>query len=331
MAKGNNQKGKLLYLARIFMTETDEAHGLTAAEIAERLNAMDISAERKTLYQDFEELRLFGMDIISESAGRSTVYKLVSRDFELAELKLLVDSVQASRFITEKKSAQLISKLEGLVSRYEASQLRRQVLISGRVKSMNESIYYNVDKIHGAIADNREIEFQYFQWNTAKEQVLRHEGKRYRISPWALIWDDENYYLLGYDDEEGKLKHYRVDKMLKLTRGAEGRKGEEAYKKKDLAAYTTKIFGMFGGAPLRVTVEAINSLAGVFIDRFGTEIPIVRVDEEHFQAMIDVELSNQFLGWIVGLGSGVRIVGPEAAVEAMKARVAELAACYAAD
>ena len=191
--KGENQKLKMLYIVQLFSRETDDAHKLTMPEIIAKLAAEGVNADRKTLYQDFDELRRFGFDIISEKEGRNYYYYLGSRDFELPELKLLVDSVQSSKFITDKKSGQLIKKLESLVSKYEGSQLHRQVIIAGRVKTMNESIYYNVDKIHAAIGADRQIRFKYFDWNLKKEMEPRYGGRWYQLSPWALMWDDEKY------------------------------------------------------------------------------------------------------------------------------------------
>ena len=209
MPRTSNQKLKLLYLADILLTETDEDYPLTLREIISKLKGFDISADRKTLYQDFEVLREYGYDIISEKRGRSCCYFLGERSFELPELKLLVDSVQSAKFITDKKSGVLIKKLESLTSRHLAKQLNRQVVISGRVKTMNESIYYNVDRLHEAINCDRQITFNYFQWNIKKEQELRHDGKLYKVSPWGLMWDDENYYLVAYDAEEEIIKHFR--------------------------------------------------------------------------------------------------------------------------
>ena len=207
--KGENQKLKMLYLARIFSEETDERHALTMPQIRSKLAACGVNADRKTLYQDFEELRSFGMDIIAERIGRDSYYYLGSRAFELPELKLLVDSVQSAKFITDKKSGQLIRKLEGLVSRHEGKLLQRQVVISGRVKTMNESIYYNVDKLHDAIGAGCQIRFKYYQWNVHKEMVLRKGGAWYQVSPWVLMWDNENYYLVAYDSEDQKIKQHK--------------------------------------------------------------------------------------------------------------------------
>lgn len=318
MAKGKHQKLKLLYLAKMFMEETDDQHGLSRQEIINRLNAYDISADRKTLYSDLEELRAFGIDIITENKGKDWTYHIGEREFELAELKLLVDSVQSARFITEKKSRTLIKKLESLVSRHEAKQLHRQVLISGRVKTMNESIYYNVDKIHTAINADSRIRFQYFQWNVRKEMALRHDGAWYDISPWALVWDNENYYLIGYDSASCQIRHYRVDKMLKISVTDQKREGKEAFSRIDIPAYSRQLFGMYGGEETRVSLEAADHMAGILIDRFGQEIRIIPGDSGTFTAYVNVAVSPQFLGWVFSLGKDVRITGPEKVVKMMR-------------
>lgn len=328
MAKGSNQKLKLLYLAKIFSEKTDEEHGLTVQEIIALLNRNEISADRKTLYLDFEELRHFGLDIVSEQDGRNVRYRLASRDFELPELKLLVDSVQASRFITEIKSRELIRKLGTLVSVHEARQLQRQVSLSGRVKTMNESIYYSVDAIHSAISDNRKIRFRYFQWNVRKEEELRRSGNWYRISPWQLIWREENYYLLGFDSEAGIMKHYRVDKMRDIARLEEPREGREVFESMDIPRYTRGVFGMFGGEATAVKLRCKDDMAGAFIDRFGKDISLIPAEAEHFHVTIDVSVSESFLGWIIGLGDGVEILGPDAVLERMRRRLAQLNARY---
>lgn len=327
MSKGTNQKLKLLYLTKIFREQTDEEHMLTIAEIIEKLSAYDVSADRKTLYTDFEELRHFGLDIISQQIGRQHYYYLGAREFELPELKLLVDSVQSAKFITAQKSQKLIKKLEGLVSKYEATQLQRQVYITGRVKTMNESIYYNVDKLHAALSADAQIQFQYYQWNVKKEMELRRGGKLYQVSPWGLMWDDEYYYLVAYDAETDKIKHYRVDKMLRIQITDQKRAGKERYQSFNLPDYTKRIFGMFSGEETKVTLEADNSMAGVLIDRFGKDIMLIPQDGGRFRATVDVAISDQFLGWIVALGT-VKTVGPEAVVKKMQAKVSNLIADY---
>ena len=194
--KGDNQKLKMLYLVKIFSAETDDYHALTMSEIIEKLDACGVNANRKTLYQDFEELRKFGLDIIPQKVGHNYYYHLGQRFFELAELKLLVDSVQSAKFITNKKSDELIKKLEALVSIHEARQLQRQVTISGRVKTMNKSIYYNVDRLHEAISINRQITFRYFQWNHRKEMVLRHDGALYQVKSPVFVFCDSKGMLI---------------------------------------------------------------------------------------------------------------------------------------
>ncbi len=328
MAKKCNQKMKILHLAQIFLKETDESHPLTIKEIIAKLELLDISADRKTLYQDFDELRDFGYDIISEQRGRNFYYYLGSRDFELPELKLLVDSVQSAKFITDKKSNTLIRKLEGMTSRYQAKQLNRQVSISGRVKTMNESIYYNVDRIHEAINADVKITFYYFQWNLKKEPVLRHDGKLYEVSPWGLMWDDENYYLVAYDSAEERIKHYRVDKMLKISMTKNKREGKSFFKDFDMPKYTKSVFGMFRGETQQITIRAENDMAGVLIDRFGKEIQIIPDDGTHFHICVNVMLSPQFIAWIISLGDGVQITAPEAAVDMMREEIRRLCRMY---
>ena len=328
MRKGPNQKLKLLYLAKILSEETDDRHSLTMQDIIAALAAYGVNADRKTLYLDFDELRRFGMDIITAQVGHNHYYHLGSRDFELAELKLLVDSVQSAKFITNRKSADLIRKLSALVSNHEAKYLQRQVVISGRVKTMNESIYYNVDKLHEAIGAKSRIRFKYYQWNVKKEPELRKGGAWYCVSPWALLWDNENYYLVAYDAEDDKIKHYRVDKMLKISITGDKREGKERFGEFDLARYSRSLFGMFGGEEVRVTLDVRNDMIGVLIDRFGKDLMITKSDDNSCRTVVEVVVSRQFLGWIMALGDGVRIVGPESVVEQMREEVRRLACQY---
>ena len=207
-------------------------------------------------------------------------------------------------------------------------KLQRQVYVSGRIKTMNESIYYTVDAIHNAISENRKIKFQYFQWNVKKEMMLRHNGAYYHISPWGLSWDNENYYLVGYDSEADKIKHYRVDKMLHIQMSNEKREGKEHIKKLDMADYAKKSFGMFGGKEQKVKLLVENSLAGVIIDRFGKDTMIIPADANHFTVHVNVHVSNQFLGWIISLGEGVKIVAPDEVVNQLKNEIDRLVRQY---
>lgn len=328
MPKGTNQKFKLYRLAQIMLERTDEEHYITMPEIREALGEYEITADRKSIYTDLRDLEVLGIEVEGEPVGKGYRYHVVNRPFELPELKLLVDAIQSSKFITEKKSNALIRKLEKLVSKYEAGKLQRQVYVSGRIKTMNESIYYSVDAIHNAIAENRKIRFQYYQWNVKKEMELRHGGAYYHISPWGLSWDDENYYLVGYDIEAGQIKHFRVDKMLHIRMTDEEREGEEYFKKIDMADYAKKSFGMFGGKEQDVKLLVENSLAGVMLDRFGKDVMFVPADEKHFTVNVKVHVSRQFLGWVFSLGEHVKIIGPDEVLEQMRMEAKRLAAQY---
>lgn len=324
MAKGTNQKFKLYRLAQIMQEKTDDEHWITMPEIIKELEKYEISAERKSIYDDIKALEDLGIEIEGEQRGRLYYYHVVGRQFELAELKLLVDAIQSSKFITARKTTQLIKKLESFCSEHEAKQLSRQVFIQDRIKTMNESIYYSVDAIHNAIAENKKIKFQYFSWNIRKEQVLRHDGAFYCISPWALSWDDENYYLIGYDSEAGIIKHYRVDKMLKISVVDESREGKELFGRFNTADYAKKNFAMFGGEEEGVTIELENDMCSVFIDRFGKDITFIPKDEKHCTLRLKVAMSSHFISWIFALGPKVRITGPESVVEKVRDEINRL-------
>lgn len=328
MAKSANQKLKLLYLMDILLERTDEEHGITMQEILDALKAHGITAERKSIYDDFESLRTYGLDVLMRKENRSYVYYAPNPRFELPELKLLVDSVQAAKFITAKKSNELIKKIEKLASKYEAGKLQRQVFVAERVKTENESIFYNVDILHTAIGENSKISFQYFQWNVKKEAELRRDGARYEVSPWALSWDDEYYYLIAYDSAAEQIRHYRVDKMLQIRATGEAREGQEAFRAFDPAAYTRKSFGMFGGREETVTLLCKNSFAGVIIDRFGRDVFMVPQSEGWFKTKVKVAVSTHFLSWVIALGEGVKIVGPDRVVEEMKQEIKRLQQQY---
>lgn len=328
MPKGKNQKFKLYCLVQIMLEQTDEEHYISMPEIIEALAAYDITADRKSLYQDLRDLEKLGIEVEGEATGNRYHYHVISRFFELPELKLLVDAIQSSKFITERKSNALIKKLERLVSKYEAQKLQRQVYVSGRIKTMNESIYYTVDAIHNAISENRKIKFQYYQWNLKKEMELRHNGAWYHISPWGLSWDDENYYLVGFDSKAGLIKHYRVDKMLHISMSEEKREESEYFTKLDMAEYAKKSFGMYGGEEQTVKLLVDNSLAGVVIDRFGKDVMMIPTDGNRFTVSVNVRVSRQFMGWVFSLGEKVKIIGPDLVIQQMREEVSRLVRQY---
>ncbi len=327
MPKSANQKLKLLYLMQLLLQKTDEEHQLTVQEMIDELAKRDISAERKSIYADLEALRQFGLDVV-QSKGKSTGYYVASRDFELPELKLLVDSVQSSKFITHKKTLALIKKIESLSSVYGAQLLQRQVYVRNRVKSMNESVYYNVDEISNAITRDRMIRFKYFELDVNKQRRYRHGGKLYEISPFALMWDDENYYMLGYDAAAGKMKHYRVDKMVQIAPAETARQGSELFAELDMSAYSKQVFGMFTGSEQSVKLRFDNALVGAVVDRFGKEIVLIPDGDEHFTVSIDVAVSPQFYAWLFAFGTRVEIISPAEIKQEMRTRAGEIVALY---
>lgn len=319
MSRGTNQKFKFTYLMQIMLAKTDDEHSLTMPQIMDELEKFDVTAERKSIYADFQDMtEKFGVEIIKEQIGRETYYHVGTREFELAEVKLLIDAIQSSKFITQTKSRELISKIKSFVSEHQAKQLQRQVYINDRVKTMNESVYYNVDDIHTAINQNRKIRFKYYKWDIDKKLVPRHNGDWFVVSPWALTWDDENYYMVAFDDWDHKIKHYRVDKMMRISIEEEKRAGKEMFKNFDMAEYSKATFGMYQGQKTKVKIQFANDMCGVFIDRFGKDISFRPIDDEHSELHVDVNVSPQFFGWIFSLGKDVKVTGPDEVVDAMK-------------
>ena len=323
--KSSNQKLKLMYLAKILMEKTDEEHTMTVPEMISELSKLGISAERKSIYDDIEYLGLFGLDICSNKT-RTTNYYVASREFELPELKLLVDSVQASKFITHKKSMELISKIEKLTSHENAKKLQRQVFMTNRVKNLNEQIYYNVDKIHEAIAENKQITFKYFSLDIDKKKVYRKNGEVYTESPVSLTWDDENYYLITYKAKYDNYTHYRVDKMENIELSGENRVLSD--KPFDLSVYSKTMFQMFSGEETDVSIEFENEYVGVVFDRFGTDIMIMKKDENHFICHVKVAVSPHFLSWIMSFGKGAKIISPVSVREKMQRLAEEITQIY---
>ena len=307
--KHENQKCKILVI-RDLLLETDELHPLTTLDFIAKLKERGIEAERKSVADDLMTLSEYGMDIESVAVGKRKGYYLASRMFESAELKMLVDSVQAAKFLSPKKTRGLIKKLAGLSSRGEAALLKRQLYISDRGKTDNESVFYNIDAIHGAIGEDREITFVYWQYDLNKKRVPRKSGARYRVSPFALVWDDEFYYLIAYDAEDARIKHYRVDKMTRITIDDAARQGKDAFAALDMSVYTSRNFSMFAGEEADVVLDCDANLIGVIVDRFGADVS-VHPNGDGFTAFVRVAVSEQFFGWVAALGGAVRIVSPQ--------------------
>ncbi len=320
-------KLRMLYIMKILLEKSDERHTLSAADINSMLQAYGMSADRKTVYSDIETLREFQIDIV-QVKGTNVGYYIGRREFELPELKLLVDAVQSSKFISRKKSEELIKKLESLTNEYDARLLQRHVFIYNRPKTGNETIYYNVDQIHTAILGNKQITYQYAEWTVQKKLVPKRNGAVYTVSPWSLTWDDQNYYLIAYDDAADVIKHYRVDKMQQVQIIENTRAGKERFQNFDLAEFAKKTFGMYGGHDAEVTLVCKNELAGVILDRFGKGTMLIPQDEEHFRVHILVSVSRQFFGWTAGIGKEMKIAGPESVKEEYKKYLQEILEGY---
>ena len=328
MPPGKNNRGKLLHLERFLREYTDQDHPALMEDILAYLETHEISAERKGIYDDINYLRSINEDIQAVRVGRAMGYYLGKREFELSELKLLVDAVQSSKFITEEKSFSMISRLEKLGSVQQATQLRRQVWVRGRIKTMNESVFHTVDQINEAMESNCQILFQYYTWDRAKNRVLRRNGDRYAVSPWALLLDNENYYLLAW--ENGMMKHFRVDKMLNIRVTDWPREGKEAFARLNMAAYTDAHFGMFSGDSIPVRLLFHKDFAGIAIDQFGTDIIMVPEGDDHFIVTVNVAVNVQFFGWLFGLGDKVRILSPQSAVDDMREHILSVLSQYPA-
>jgi predicted DNA-binding transcriptional regulator YafY len=269
----------------------------------------DITAERKSIYSDMAAFRETGFLDITTPQGKERGYSVASRTFELSELKMMIDSIQASKFLSEAKTRELIKKLETQCSKYEAQSLQRQVVVANRVKSMNTNVFHNMDAIHAAISATAQIQFKYFDFDLSKQRKYFKKGEKYTVSPWAMIYVDDNYYLLAYD--AGRFKHFRVDKMDSVVESGAEREGKEAFDQIDMSAYTKYTFSMFGGGIEKVTMVFSNRMIGAVMDRFGRDVLVMKEDERHFRITVPVAVSNQFFGWVLGLGSMVTIVEPQ--------------------
>ena len=322
------EKLKILYLMRILLRDTDKDHILNAEQLCKKLEAeYEMTCNRKTIYADIERLQRYVL-AVKQVKGDRQGYFVDEREFSLPELKLLVDAVQSSKFISKDKSRDLIKKLETFTSKENARQLQRDVFIYNRIKSENPEIYQNIDLLHAAMAENRQICFQYCEWTIKKELVPRKNGKIYEVSPWALTWDDENYYLVGYDQESDKIKHYRVDKMKSMSLSEKKRAGKDNFENFDLASYARKTFGMYGGRDESVLLRGEKSLVGVILDRFGKNAMIMPDGEDHFKTDVLVTVSPQFFGWVTAIGDRLQIIGPEDVREGYKNYLQDIMNAY---
>ncbi|HOV25663.1 MAG TPA: WYL domain-containing protein [Pseudobacteroides sp.] len=327
MAKSSNQKLKILYLMKMLLEKTDEENTMTINDMIAELERYGITAERKSIYDDIEALRHYGIDIATRKT-KTTDYFVASRVFELPELKLLVDAVQCSKFVTHKKSNDLIKKIESLASSHQAALLHRQVYVTNRVKAINENIYYNVDRLHVAIAENKQVSFKYYDYDIKKEKKYRKNGELYFVSPYALSWDDENYYLITFSEKYNDFTHYRVDRMTNIEIIDQPRTILPDNEQFNIAEYSKKVFNMFGGEEETVRLQFDNSLVNTVIDRFGKDVTLDKVDDSSFSIRINVAISSTFFSWIAQFGNKVKILSPESVIEKYQNSIQEILEQY---
>ena len=326
MPRSDNQRLKLLRILDFLLDQTDETHFVNNSQIRAHLAQFDIPADQRTIVSDIRTLEEYGLDV--EYDARAKGYHVLSRKFDLYELQLLIDSVQTSKFITRKAADKIIQKLKSQTSQHERSLLDRRCYVVNRVRSMNESVFYHVDELHEAISHNRKISFCYFTYTTPKKKSYLRKGEAYIASPYALLWNDGNYYLLAYEGK--KMKHFRVDKMDSIKVLDYERDGMEEFRQMKLSERSLKVFSMYGGTEEKVSLRFQNHLIGVVLDTFGKDIMIFPDDKEHFTIYVSVEASPQFYAWLCGLGKGVRIVSPAHVVEKYREHLQKVTEMYSA-
>ena len=325
MPKSDNQKLKIFYILDYLQKNSHQEHPVRAVELQAMLEQQhNIVCDRKTVYSDIQALQDYGVDIVS-LPGKNGGYYIASRNFELPELKLLIDAVQSSRFLTEKKSRELIEKLCSQCSVYDARLMRRDVLVSGRVKSMNETIYYNVDAIQDAIAENRQITFRYFDF--ALDGSRKYRDRDYQASPYGLCQDNENCYLLAHSPRHG-VTSYRVDRMSDIQLTQLSRTPCPELTGKNLVEHANRLFQMYSGESATVKLRFHNSLVNVVLDRFGRDTMLIPDGEEHFVFTVNVAVSPMFLSWVIGFGNKARILYPQSVIDACKSRCQDALAQY---
>ena len=308
MPKSDNQKLKIFYILDYLQQNSHEEHPVRAAELIHMLDRQhNIRCDRKTVYSDIAALMDYGVDIVTKS-GKNGGYFIASRNFELSELKLLIDAVQSSRYLTEKKSRELIEKLCKECSVHDARLMKRNVLVSGRVKSMNETIYYSVDTIQEAIAENKQITFRYFDWGIDGKR--RYREKDYQASPYGLCQDSEYYYLLAHSDRHG-VTSYRIDRMSDIALSSADRTPCPELTDKALIEHANRLFHMYSGDAVDVKMRFHKDLTNVVIDRFGNNTILIPDGDDHFVFTVRVAVSPMFLSWVIGFGKKARIVYPE--------------------
>lgn len=318
MPKGANSKLKILYILDYLQKNTNEDNPVSTKTLIKYLESNGISADRKTINDDIRQLNQYFSDEFEYRRGKDGGYYCAYRDFDLSEIKMLVDSVQSSKFITENQSLELIKKLEGLTNKYDAGRLHRQVVVQNRVKSNQEIVFNVIGHISEAINNDMTVRFRYMEYNMKKELIEKHDGKIYEISPVCLIWENENYYMIGYDYEKDNIKNFRVDKMQKVYQTDNRRLGHEKYDGIDISSYNKKVFNMFYGEETHITIRFSNNLIGVVIDKFGKDTIIIPENNDTFTVTVNVAVSKQFYAWLFGFPGECEVISPDFVREEMK-------------
>lgn len=312
MPKSDNQKLKIFYILDYLQRNSHEDGLVRASDLISMLDRQhNISCDRKTVYSDIAALQEYGVDIVSVP-GKNGGYYIASRNFELPELKLLIDAVQSSRYLTEKKSKELIEKLLTQCNEQDASLMKRNVLVSGRVKSMNETIYYNVDTIQNAITQNKQITFSYFDWDLGGKRKFR--DKTYVASPYGLCQDNENCYLLALSERHG-ITSYRVDRMMDIKLLDTKRTPCPELTGAALTEHANRLFQMYSGDTTNVKMRFHRSLINVVIDRFGKDTMLIPDGDEYFNFTVNIAVSPMFLSWVMGFGSKAKILYPQSVAD----------------
>lgn len=327
MENSSQRKLKLLVLRDILLEETDDEHGLTMPQLLDRLEDKGISAERKALYDDIEALEHYGLDIIKRR-GKHTEYAVGARQFELPELLLLADAAQSSRFLTKHKSDVLINKLEQFTSQHQRTLLEKSMHVEGRIKMQNESVYYNIDTIQATIRDKKKITFQYFDYGFDKKEKLRREGNTYVENPVDLVYKDEYYYLITYNETHDKFLTYRVDRMKSIKKSDEPLACTDKIRSFDVQEFTARAFSMFDGETIGAVLLVDHSLIGPIIDRFGKDVPIYRIDDNTARITVHILKSPVFFGWLAQFGTSARIESPQSLVNDYKEHLQSIVQTY---
>lgn len=322
-----SQKQKLLVMHKILIEKTDENHPLTVADIIRELGFYNIKAERKTVYDDIKTLTDFGMDIVVSKQSHANSYYVGSLLFQQEELAILVDAVASSKFLTKKKSNELITKFQSLTNIYNRKKLKRDIYVGGRVKSFNEALYYNISSIQDAIFSEHQISFKYYKYNLKKQKQLKNSGEWYTVSPYHLIWENDNYYLICYCNKHEKICRYRVDKIAQVF-GSDEKCKELTEDENDFAKSLRSMYNMYGGTQEKITVEFDNSLIGVVIDRYGKDIGVHDATDRTFKVFLDVQISPTFWGWIFQFGNKAKIIAPQRVVKQAKCEINKLVQVY---